>query len=292
MLILMNESLPRWYGLSWRPKEVALVLSINEEFLREETRRRIADPETIEALKQEFKFGTFDGSFKTGFGFDDALIFEKKDGDFRLFLSPLPEIRKQLKTRCKSCRGTKKNQYLGDRKCFDCRGTGKEVIYDHKPGYALSASLNLFFQVARFIDEKTSAKLPQLFTVHLVTIQGMHGAELGGEYGIELVNWLRRQLVNKNLDAVTDAMMRAHGRLIGNDLYERYHFRASIDSANGWLNVSCPGDACGLHPDYYDIEHDRGYQFSSHNVDNPHQQLTLLAGLAALHNQANAELKK
>lgn len=292
MLILVRESLPRWYGLSWRPKDVALALSIHEEFLREETRRRIADPETVKAVKQEFKFTTFEGSFETGFGFDGALMFEKKEDDFRFFLARLPEIRKQLKSRCRSCKGTKKDQFLGDRQCFDCRGTGKEIIYDHKPGYALSASLNLFFQAARFVDEKTSAKLPQLFTVHLVTRQDMHGAELGGDYGIELADWLRRQVVQRNLDAVTDAMMQAHGRLIGNDFYERYHFRASVESANGWLNVSCPGDACELHPGYRGIEPSRGYEFSSHNVDNPHQQLTLLAGLAALHDQVDADLKK
>lgn len=187
MLILVRESLPRWYGLSWRPKEIALALSIHEEFLREETRRRIADSETVEAVKQEFGFTAFDGSFETGFGFDSALVFEKKD-DFRFFLARLPEIRKQTGSRCKSCEGTKKDQFLGNRECLDCRGTGKGVTYDHKPAFALSASLNLFFRVAYFVDNRVSSKLPQLFTVRLITKRGMHGAELGGVYGIEFVN--------------------------------------------------------------------------------------------------------
>src|SRR3989344_4476879 len=293
MLILTKESLPRWYGLSWRSKEVALALSIHEEFLREETRRRIADPETIKAVKQEFGFATFDPSFETGFGFDDALLFEKKEGDFLVFTTRFPKIRKQLSSRCKTCKGTKRDPLLHGRACFDCRGTGKEHIYDHKPGYALSASLNLFFDAARFVDEKTSAKLPQLLTLHLVTIRDMHGAELGGEYGIELVNWLCRQPIHQNIAVMSDAMRRAPGKPAGNDLHrEPFQFRASVESVDGWLNVNCPGDRCGLNPGYRGISPGRGYELASYNGDVPHQQLTLLVGLAALHDQVDAEFKK
>ena len=76
------------------------------------------------------------------------------------------------------------------------------------------------------------------------------------------------------------------------DKYDRYSFRASVDYENGWLNVSCPGDACGLNPaNSCGGEDGRGYEFSCHNVDSPMQQLTLIAGLAALCDKAKKEIK-
>ena len=55
---------------------------------------------------------------------------------------------------------------------------------------------------------------------------------------------------------------------------------------NGRLIMNCPGDACGIHPENWYEENDKGYEFNCHNVDSPMQQITLLAGLAALHDEA------
>ncbi len=85
----------------------------------------------------------------------------------------------------------------------------------------------------------------------------------------------------------------AYGWMFG----ERYlriqetSFRAQVDGEKGWLNVQCPGSGCGLCPSHHGIERGRGYEFDSHNVDSPIQQLTLLAGLAALHDRARREIK-
>lgn len=291
MFILVRESLPRWYGLSWRPNGVALVLSIHEEFLCRGKREGLVHPGNVGPIKNKFEFTSFDPSFETGFGFDGALVFERSENNFRFFIAPLPQIRKQLDEACENCGGTGRDEWREDA-CLWCRGEKKKVIHDHKPGFALSASLNLFFRAAYFIDNKTSSKLPQLFTVRLVTERGMHGAELGGMYGIEFVNWLRGQPMGRNLNVMTEAMWLAHNRLIGNNLYDSHNFRASVHNEDGWLNVTCPGDGCGLNPGSRGIDPGRGYEFSSHNVDNPHQQLTLLAGLAALHERVDQELSE
>jgi hypothetical protein len=52
------------------------------------------------------------------------------------------------------------------------------------------------------------------------------------------------------------------------------------------LFLDAPGNACGILP-YHDVissQEDEvcGYEFTSHNTDSSSQQLTLLAGLAAL----------
>lgn len=89
---------------------------------------------------------------------------------------------------------------------------------------------------------------------------------------------------------MTEAMWLAHGRLVGNDFRNSHDFRASVHNEDGWLNITCPGNGCGLNPGSLGIDPGRGYEFSSHNVDSPHQQLTLLAGLAALHERVDQEL--
>jgi hypothetical protein len=72
--------------------------------------------------------------------------------------------------------------------------------------------------------------------------------------------------------------------------FDEYYFQAYTQGNEGWLNVSCPGDACGLHPSNGYIDGERGYEFSCHNVDQPIQQFMLLAALAALHDLARAAM--
>jgi len=82
-------------------------------------------------------------------------------------------------------------------------------------------------------------------------------------------------------------MKKAYNRMWGIEGYNKYDFRADLKSGGG-LCMSCPGDACGIHPSsWHDVERDNiGYEFASHNVDNFLQQLTLLSGLACLHDLA------
>jgi hypothetical protein len=120
-------------------------------------------------------------------------------------------------------------------------------------------------------------------TVQTTTIQGMHGGSLGGMFSIPLVRWLSRVRVNTQLEKVENAMKAAYNRMLGYRRYHRNDFRVWLADNQGWLNISCPGDACGLHPaDHYRSAHKEGYDFACHNVDSPMQQLTLIAGLAAL----------
>lgn len=286
MLILVRESLPRWYGLSWNAREKAIVLSIHEDLFR--THRTIPSSDLVRLVMDEFKFSSFNLSFETDFGFDGALIFRKKKGDFRHFVGPLPEIRKRLNDPCDDCKGSGKQDW-GYGKCLLCDGKGKKVVYDHKPGFALSASLNLFFSTVYFPEEKTSAKIPQLMTVQLTTQASAHGGEMSGMYSPELVNWLCCES-NESVSFVSKAMRLAHGRMVGNQFCSPSDFRAHI-SQNGWFVTSCPGSGCGLHPIERRMGHE-GCEFSSHNVDSPHQQLTLLAGLAALHDRVDRDLRK
>ncbi len=87
-------------------------------------------------------------------------------------------------------------------------------------------------------------------------------------------------------------MKKCWDRLFGLKDYDKWSFRVSV--GDGFITIDCPGNACGIHPDHnagLRIEKDEGYEFTCHNVDSPAQQLTLLAGLAALHDKARKEIK-
>lgn len=63
--------------------------------------------------------------------------------------------------------------------------------------------------------------------------------------------------------------------------YNEYATRIRINKF--FLNLSCPGDSCGLDPENYDENcADTGYKLLPHNLDSPFQQFTLLAGLAKI----------
>jgi len=75
--------------------------------------------------------------------------------------------------------------------------------------------------------------------------------------------------------------------------FDEYDFRAYVRNDKGGLVFDCPpGNACGIYPSNWDMDKGRGYKFNCHNVDNAAQQITLLAGLATLHDYARKEISK
>ncbi|MBI2670288.1 MAG: hypothetical protein HYX20_04055 [Candidatus Yanofskybacteria bacterium] len=288
MKILTRDYMPCWYELSWqgKAKPSAIILRVHKDFIAKQE----IIPETapiIEYFKKEFELKTFCGDFKGNFGFESA--FKKQDdcNNFSVFCIELPLVKKQETKICSLCSGSGKD-FTGDN-CFSCGGSGKENVIDWHDAFAVSVSLTVFFQISYYIEIETSAKTPQLLTVETITERGMHGGSLHGIYSVPLVKWL--SAIRGNVAEMVTAMTEAYDYMFGLDSLGGYDFRASVDYDNGWLNVTCPGNACGLNPSSNSTMRDgRGYEFSCHNTDSPMQQLTLLAGLAALHDKALKEI--
>ena len=278
------DNLPRWYGLSWRGEENAIVVSVDAEVLRGlETHSQ--DHPWVKDFMKELELENFEGSFAKNFGFDGGLERVEKGGIVE-FVATLPRVFRLLDELCEECKGSGENQIWHEGKCLRCSGSGRKSVHEWKLAFAQSASLNLLLRDLEYPDEEASSDKLQLITVSLLTQRGQNGGSLGGKYSIPLVNWLS-QREGYSIDGMVMAMKQAHERMLGEDRF-RGSFRASVDSAGGWLNVSCPGDACGLNPNHGSVRGDgKGYEFSSHNVDSPMQQLTLLAGLAALHDEVD-----
>jgi len=147
------------------------------------------------------------------------------------------------------------------------------------------------------MEIETSAPFPQLLTVETITHNDMHGGSLGGMYSVPLTSWLASKVTDLPerhvyvIPEMEKAMKTAYYHMLSRGPLDDHSFSAHIAYRGGWLNVSCPGNACGLHPSHSrSPDEGRGYEFSCHNVDSPAQQFTLLAGLAALHNRVRKEL--
>jgi hypothetical protein len=292
--ILTQDNIPCWYELSWREKRPAVVLKVHKDFIKE-SKAVSDDAPIVNQLKEEFGFKDFIGNFDGDFGFDKAFIRDKETEEFVEFLIKIPRVKRETGKNCEYCNGSGWDKRL-DNKCIHCNGKGKEYIYDYQSAYAISASFHVFFVLTYHPEKETSSALFQLLTVTVSTTRDWHGGSLSGMYSVPLCDWLDslREKRTANIAAIPEmikAMQSAYRAMLGLTEYEEHYFRASVDYEGGWLNVSCPGDACGLNPVHMGPKKGKGYDFSCHNVDTPVQQITLLAGLAALHDKARKELQ-
>ena len=287
--LLIRENIPCWYELSWRTVEPTIILKVHKDFIK--NTGSFPDTHWMAAnLKQQFGFANFVGNFEGNFGFDNAFIRSGGTEEFAKFEVPIPLIRKK-KGVCRECKGSGKDE-VGD--CLYCMGEGKEYFFDWKLANAISANFTVFFMHSRFPKKETSCPLPQLMTVQTITQAEIHGGSLSGEFSIPLCDWLKQleeRADQEVLEAVTEAMWSAYTKMVNRPtLYPKYQFRAWIHDG-GRLTLDCPGNACGIYiPPESTWREDRGRKFSCHNVDIPMQQITLLAGLAALHDKARREI--
>ncbi len=88
-LIVFN-TLPRSYGLSWRPEDRAIVVLIHRVMLE-----ALPDVpvEAAGSFEKTFSFATFSGSLRgEAFGFDQSLVRAEPVGDFIPFIAKLPVV--------------------------------------------------------------------------------------------------------------------------------------------------------------------------------------------------------
>lgn len=296
MKLLTCENIPCWYELSWRAEPPTIVLRLHRDFIAGAKVISLEELIVREFMK-EFRFTNWNGDLTRNWGFEDAFVRQGEKEEFVEFWVNIPKVKWRTAEPCERCDGTGKDPHFEDEKCFSCDGSGKAYAMDWKIAYAISASFTAFSNLVNYPEQETRAAVPQLLTVQTVTRQESHGGSLGGEYSIPLARWMASLGEGTKMTEMVEAMKAAHRRLFDDEKFDLHcsSFKASIDYEDGWLNVSCPGEECGLNPEYGEdmaMRKKRGYKFDCHNVDTPMQQLTLLAGLAALHDQARREIGK
>lgn len=289
MRVLIEEDFPCWYELSWQEKKPAIILRIHEDFIKD-FKPTSESSVLVRHFMEEFKFTDFAGNLNSDFGFNKALKFVKEKNDFSEFLIELPVVRKKASKTCSLCNGSGESSFL-EENCLSCNGSGKQDTYNWQPTDEISASLSMLLSKLKLFERKTSASFPQLLTVQTVTQRSQNGGALGGTYGVSLCKWLRSLEVGIPLSEVVQAIKTAYSHMFaGLRGSDENNLKAYLNTEAGSLIINCPGNSCGLHPSDWCIEEGQGYHFSSHNVDTSMQQLTLLSGLAALHDKARKEI--
>ena len=294
---ITKENISCWYELSWNDKRRAIMLRINEDFVKKAGNISEEFPIII-GFKAEYKFNSFKGNFSSEseyFGFDRSFKNNGLDKNFIEIEVELPILRKKSDEPCGFCNGTGKNIIFPDEVCRICKGRGDSYFYDWGKAFAISATFTTLFLFFNYPNFQINSGLKQLMTIETVTIRDVHGGSLGGDFSALLVNWLRKMKLEESrnlLTLVRKASINAYTKMDCRplDTFDRYDFRIQMN--NGRLIMDCPGDACGIHPsdssDWNGYD-GMGYKFSCHNIESPMQQLTLLAGLAALHDEARKE---
>jgi|GEM_PF-1995085 len=284
--VLTLENIACWYKLRWDSNRCGVVFSIHKSAVAW-VEDRLRRSRLVTMIEQECGlndlFNSFNPNLQEGksCGFGGAIEPIDPRGDFFEFVVPYPQVRKQTGRVCVECSGTGENQ-LYDGGCFHCRKTGREYVYDWHEGYRVSASVALLFNTLQFPDEETLSGDYQLAEVSFLVEKTRFG--IGADVSPTLCTFLnvpRPDIHDSMRESSCKDMNEAHLRIFGRELHKN-ECRASLRE-DGHLGFVCPGDACG----FYTTDSRDGYsrclgcKMSDHNVDQPGQLLTLLAGFAS-----------
>jgi len=278
---ILSDRLPCWYEMSWETEGPALVLRVHKSYADSLSVR--PDAPIVTSFQNTFGLGSFVGDLGGNFGFNDALKNRGEKDGFYEYGIEIPTIKSLSDSNCDRCNGSGRDQEL-DMTCTICDGEGKAPFYDWKHAHEVSTTLHILTMRLFYPDHDVPTTLPQLLTFE--SSGASEHSALHGEISIALKEWLASGAAGTQFPSAVAAMEAAYKKMFGPHLGFVTKHRFEARHKSGGLIVSCPGEACGIYPADWNFRAARGYKFSSHNVDNPAQQLQLLAGLAAIHDFA------
>ena len=283
---ITDQNVSCCYEISWNKQLCAIIFRIHKGIIG-----KIFDLEgsvITEHLKRELSFDNFSADFTKDIGFENIFKRTGETQDFVEFEIKIPKVRKITDKTCTRCGGSGKEYGT---KCYCCEGSGKEHIYDTNEAKAISASFTAFTAWLSHNNILTDSKDFQLLTFETRTHIEARGNSISGEIGITLRAWLDSLGKNQTMPSVVRAMKSAYEQMMGRET-DDFDFRA-LTKESGGIVLDCPGDSAGIDPSGDRFRHiDQGYEFSSHNMDTFIQQITIIAGLAALLDEARKKIKK
>lgn len=261
----IKKSLPTWYELGITADGTSLILSVAPGAFSDLKRRLVPTLPVIQAILSEFKFQAFIPPAEASWGFGP--VFQSAPAQYPEWITwqcPLPQL-------------TRKNI----------------SVVNWPAAYAVSVSLALTCNALYITDDKSGCDRSQLLECDLGIGKAMGTWNLSVGISPDLCRWLANQPHNAHHPAITNVMHNAYGHIYGDTKLDKYTKQKiwALTRQPKWINFHTEGDACGLDPCSAMAEQaiDRGYYLSPHNVDSPLQQLVLLAGVAALYQQARQD---
>ncbi len=259
---IMNEKLPSYYKISWDKDSASFIISVCGKLIPELQDLLTPNTPIIQMLQKDegLKVDTFLPPTNDSWGFGPIFELANQDNGYITWRAKVP--------------------------CLE-QGKGKKLTYLNRPAINLAVSLNVLFMFLNLKQNliETTQSEPQLVSCSLSTeMRTTWGFSIWSTLSKELADWLRTLGEERYIKDISDTMMQTWLTMHPSDSIKRNYLKhdfIALYRQPCWINLSVPGNACGLDPnDYYD--QDRGYKLSPHNTDSPCQQLSLLAGIAAI----------
>lgn len=285
-----HGSLPFHYGLHWQEDPPAIVVRARTEAISDIV--RCYPPRMYPDMLSSYQFKKIARFPDEGFGFDDT-IQVRVEKDTHIFTAPIPKIESMTENMCGRCKGKRiEDQY--DRRCFECHGTGHEIVMDWQKSYALAVSLSELFEflnIPMYAESLSESAENQLMEIRMIFSRDGDYARngIGCQLSVECARWIRDAFPSEGSEKLATpltAMRKAYTSFFLPSSYMLFESRVS----DGAPYFVCPGQCCCLGKSgsvRVDEEIMRGYGYclDDHNVDTPAQSITFLAALAALHDQ-------
>lgn len=265
-----EDDFPRMYNLSWRDDgaDCFIIFEISRDAIGIVTEKLKDNSWVIEREKKDLSSSKFGDDLNSQrYGFDDcAIVNQLKDGSIELIFKLVTIDSEQSE------------HYI-----FACAAT-IHVLAD---------------SLMSIPEEEIEDSLPQFMTISTVCCKnrrGGHGGHITGEFNKDVKRYLMHHYEKKGeiLRPVLNAMLKAAAKMGSKreDKLIKSLYWAKVKGDDGFLSITCPGNACGLNTKETDEafsflrngkrKEDFGMDLICHNVDTIGQQLILIAALAAL----------
>lgn len=262
---IKKENIPAWYEIGVRNK-TDIVVRTHRKIVPVLEQKMVGRAPLIESLRKELKLPEFIGPTEKQWGFGQIIAREEDGPDWVSMKCSLPVIERK-------------------------RDSQRVEDWGWDEAYVVSASLETLFRALDWMENEveTSYALPQLLTIaEFNTREGTNGGQLSVKIGKAMGPWLERQPDNSEGEKMVVAMMDVDSHMFPFRSSPRYRFSVRFHHSRNMV-FKCPGNACGLYPEGSSDPNETGFMLYPHNTDNPHQQLMLLAGVAAMHELARKE---
>jgi hypothetical protein len=282
-----NSVIPCRYELSWSESEKSIFMYIHKDI--KELLPEFPEKRKLEKIYHDSSYSDLVYAWRSdGIGFGEKI---QLNGDFCKLRINLTRFISDKQT-CAYCEGTGKDRIDKHRKCFYCDGKKKSRRLKRDSIAEVLDTLNMLFTHMRYlIPAETKASQSQLMLIETRTDRGsMHGYAMMGEFSTTIVSYFRSQIASLpttnhqvTFPEIEKAVKSTYDLLTDRN-WDPGNFRAWLRE-DGALIANCPGNATGIGPIHYFDKDDPVYQFCSHNMDTSLQQISILAGLAALHDE-------
>ncbi len=282
--------------------EITPVIYLDEAFVKVNKDTVPADPRIIGGIRKKHNAKDFLPLGGESAGFGGCLKRLGRKGDFIEFGVVVPPVITVSDDLCPRCDGNGHQKCLcqysredscpvckgtghDSARCSWCNGTGKKHMTDWSGIVAVSATLQILFQMLNAYDGPIDSDAEQLLTIQSFCEEDSGRFPVFGLYEAAFCEYLSSLPPRYEFYGAVEAMLKMYEHIFNQPPPNTYNVKAYLEEGE-WLIVTCPGDAsCGLLPEHPSIKGE-GMRYSSCNMETPAQQIMSFLALCFIVEQA------